>query len=99
MKKKLELVGVGYKASMQGDKILKLEVGFSHSIEMQVPDGLVVLVEKNIIIISGIDKQQVGEFAATVRAKRPPEPYKGKGIKYIDEIIRRKEGKRAATTT
>lgn len=97
--KKLELVGVGYKASMQGDKMLKLDVGYSHSIEMQVPDGLVVSVEKNFITISGIDRQQVGEFAAKIRAHRKPEPYKGKGIKYEGEKIRRKEGKKAAGTT
>lgn len=97
--KRLEIIGVGYKASMQGDTVLKIEVGYSHPIEMELPEGLSALVEKNIITISGIDKQKVGEFAAQVRAKRPPEPYKGKGIRYVGEKVRRKEGKKAAGAT
>ena len=95
--KKLELVGVGYKASMQGDK-LRVDVGYSHPIDMEIPEGLSVATEKNFITISGIDKQLVGEFAAKIRLKRKPEPYKGKGIKYEGEKIRRKEGKKAATS-
>lgn len=95
--KKLELIGVGYKASMQGDK-LRVDVGYSHPIDMSIPEGLAIAIEKNFITISGIDKQEVGEFAAKIRAHRKPEPYKGKGIKYEGEKIRRKEGKKAATT-
>jgi len=96
--KKLELVGVGYKASMQGDKKLRIDVGYSHPIDMDVPEELIVVAEKNSITISGIDKQKVGEFAAKIRSHRKPEPYKGKGIKYEGEKIRRKEGKKAATS-
>lgn len=94
--KKLEVNGVGYKVAMAG-KNLKLDVGYSHSVEYPVPDGIQVSVEKNVITISGIDKQQVGEVAAGIRRIRKPEPYKGKGIKYIDETIRRKAGKAAKT--
>lgn len=97
--KKLELIGVGYKASIEKDKTLKVEVGYSHPVNMEIPEELSVLVEKNIITISGIDKQKVGEFAAKIRANRPPEPYKGKGIRYVGEKVRRKEGKKAAGTT
>ena len=93
--KKLELVGVGYKAFLEKDNILKIEVGYSHPINMEIPKELSVLVEKNIITISGIDKQKVGEFSAKIRAHRPPEPYKGKGIRYQGEKVRRKEGKKA----
>jgi len=92
--KKLELVGVGYRATMQGTKLV-LNVGYSHPVEM-VPDaGLSVEVgpKQNLIIINGYDKEVVGQFAAKVRAVREPEPYKGKGIKYSDEKIRRKAGK------
>lgn len=96
--KKLELVGVGYKASIEKDKTLKIEVGYSHPVNIDIPEGISVLVEKNIITISGIDKQKVGEFAAKIRANRPPEPYKGKGIRYEGEKIRRKEGKKATST-
>ena len=96
--KRLELVGVGYKASTENDKALKVEVGYSHPVNMEIPEGLAVSVEKNIITISGIDKQKVGEFAAKVRANRPPEPYKGKGIRYVGEKVRRKEGKKATGT-
>ncbi len=90
--KKLEINGVGYKAQMKG-KNLELNVGFSHSVEFKVPEDVAVSVEKNIITISGIDKQRVGQIAAEIRAVKKPEPYKGKGIKYIDEVIRRKAGK------
>ena len=92
--KKLEINGVGYRASAAG-KILKLEVGFSHDVNFEIPEGIDVNLEKNIITISGIDKQLVGEVAASIRRVRKPEPYKGKGIKYVDEIIRRKAGKAA----
>ena len=97
--KKLEIRGVGYRATLEGEKKLKLELGFSHLVELDVPDNLKVAVEKNIIIISGIDKQKVGEFAAKIRAFRKPEPYKGKGVRYLGEKVRRKEGKKAATAT
>lgn len=90
--KRLEISGVGFRAAVSGDK-LNLNLGFSHPIEMAVPKGLEVKVEKNIITISGPDKQLVGEFAANVRAQRKPEPYKGKGIKYEGEVVRRKAGK------
>ena len=91
--KELEINGVGYRAALQG-KTLVLNVGFSHQINMDPPEGITIEVPaQNKIIIKGIDKQMVGEFAAKVRGKKPPEPYKGKGIKYVDEVIRRKEGK------
>ncbi|WP_283583165.1 50S ribosomal protein L6 [Limosilactobacillus difficilis] len=88
----LQLVGVGYRAQMKG-KTLVLSVGYSHPVEMQQPDDLEVKVEKGNITISGCDKQHVGDFAAEVRAVRAPEPYKGKGIRYMNEHIIRKEGK------
>lgn len=90
--KKLEINGVGYRAAVAGQK-LNLELGFSHPVEFMLPKGIEAKVEKNIITISGIDKQLVGETAARIRALRKPEPYKGKGIKYVDEVIRRKAGK------
>lgn len=90
--KTLEINGVGYRAAKQGKKLV-LTLGFSHPVEMQDPDGIETKVDGNKIIISGIDKEMVGQFAAEIRAKRKPEPYKGKGIKYEDEIIRRKVGK------
>jgi len=92
--RKLEINGVGYRAAMQGNKLV-LSLGYSHPVEMDVPAGLTVNVENNTnIIISGADKQRLGQFAAEVRAKRPPEPFKGKGVKYADEYIVRKEGKK-----
>lgn len=94
--KKLVIVGVGYRAQLKGN-ILVVNAGYSHPVEVEIPKGLTVEVPSNTeIIISGIDKQLVGEFAANVRKIRRPEPYKGKGIKYDDEQIRRKEGKTAA---
>ena len=91
--KTLEINGVGYRAAMQGKK-LALTLGFSHPVEMEAPAGITIEVpQPNQIVISGADKQAVGQFAAQVREKRPPEPYKGKGIKYTTETIRRKEGK------
>ncbi len=94
--KKLEMVGVGYKASCPDDKMLRVEAGFSHPVIVALPDGITATVAKNVIVISGIDKQQVGETAARIRKIRVPEPYKGKGIRYQGEIVRRKEGKKAA---
>lgn len=90
--KKLEITGVGYRATVSGKK-LTLNLGYSHPVELDIPAGIEIKVEKNIIAVSGIDNQLVGQTAAEIRAKRKPEPYKGKGIKYLDEIIRRKAGK------
>ena len=92
--KKLEIQGVGYKAALKGNK-LDMALGFSHPVEVECPEGIKFEVEKSIITVSGIDKQAVGQTAANIRAFKKPEPYKGKGIKYIDEVIRRKEGKTA----
>jgi len=90
--KELEVNGVGYRAAVEGNKLV-LNIGYSHPVEMPFPDGIKAEVNDKKITISGIDNQKVGQFAAEVREKRPPEPYKGKGIKYVDEYIRRKEGK------
>lgn len=90
--KVLEINGVGYRAQKQGKKLV-LSLGYSHPVEMEDPEGLTSAVDGNKITISGIDKAAVGQYAAEIRDKRRPEPYKGKGIKYIDEVIRRKEGK------
>lgn len=91
--KKLQLVGVGYRANKQGNKLV-LSLGYSHPIEMEDPEGVVTEVPSQTeIIIKGINKQAVGNYAAKIRELRKPEPYKGKGVKYADEIIRRKEGK------
>ena len=91
--RKLEINGVGYRAAMQGNKLV-LNLGFSHPVEMAVPAGLTVAVENNTQInISGADKQLLGQFASEIRSKRPPEPFKGKGVKYAGEHIVRKEGK------
>ncbi len=92
--KKLEINGVGYKAQVQG-KNLKMSLGFSHEVNFEIPVGLnVACASPTNVEITGIDKQKVGQFAAIIRAKRPPEPYKGKGIKYEGEFILRKEGKK-----
>ena len=91
-KKVLEVNGVGYRAAKQG-KTLTLNLGYSHPVEMTDPEGIETTVEGNNITVSGIDKEKVGQFAAEIRDKRRPEPYKGKGIKYADETIRRKVGK------
>lgn len=94
--KKLEVNGVGYRAQKQGKKLV-LSLGYSHPVEMEDPEGLeTVLDGQNIIVVKGIDKEKVGQYAAEIRAKRAPEPYKGKGIKYADEVIRRKVGKTGA---
>lgn len=91
-KKELEVVGVGYRVSMAGTKLV-LELGYSHKIEMEQPEGIKFEVQDLKITVSGADKQKVGQVAAEVRSKRPPEPYHGKGVKYVDEHIRRKSGK------
>ncbi len=94
--KSLEIVGVGYRFNVQGKKLI-INAGYSHPVEMQIPEGVEVKIISNTEIeVISINKQQVGEFAANIRKVRPPEPYKGKGIKYKDEHIRRKEGKKAA---
>jgi large subunit ribosomal protein L6 len=90
--KTLEINGVGYRAQKSGKK-LTLALGYSHPVEMEDPDGIETKVDGNKIIVSGINKEQVGQYAAEIREKRKPEPYKGKGIKYADEVIRRKVGK------
>lgn len=93
--KELDVNGVGYRAAKQGNNLV-MNLGFSHQVTVSETEGISIEVPNpNKIIISGSDKQQVGQFAADVRAKRPPEPYKGKGIKYVDEYVRRKEGKAA----
>jgi len=94
--KELEIQGVGYRADVSG-KQLNLQLGFSHPVAVPVPDGIKVSVDRNVVIrIEGIDRHQVGQFAADLRELRPPEPYKGKGIRYLGEHIRRKVGKAAA---
>jgi large subunit ribosomal protein L6 len=94
--KELEIQGVGYRAEVAGKK-LKLTVGYSHVIDMAIPEGLSVSVDRNVIVkIDGISRQKVGQFAADVRSVRPPEPYKGKGIRYLNERVRRKVGKAGA---
>lgn len=93
-KKELEIQGVGYRARVEGEELV-LEMGFSHPVKFPKPSGIDLKVEKNIIIVSGADKQLVGETAAKIRAVRPPEPYKGKGIRYAGETVLRKAGKRA----
>ena len=90
--KVLEINGVGYRAQKQGKKLI-LSLGYSHPVEMEDPEGLESTVDGNKIIVSGISKEKVGQYAAEIRDKRRPEPYKGKGIKYVDEVIRRKVGK------
>ena len=91
-KKVLEINGVGYRAAKQGKKLV-LTLGYSHPVEMEDPDGVETTVDGNKIVVKGIDKEKVGQYAAEIREKRKPEPYKGKGIKYDYEIIRRKVGK------
>ena len=92
--RRLQVVGIGYRAQMQGSRLL-LSLGFSHPVELDTPEGISIQTPSQTeIVVSGIDKQKVGQTAAEIRAFRPPEPYKGKGIKYRDEIIVRKEGKK-----
>ena len=90
--KQLEINGVGYKATLKG-KVLELALGFSHPINYNIPEGIEVSVDKNLVTLKGADKQQVGQIAAEIREFRPPEPYKGKGVKYVEERIIRKAGK------
>jgi len=92
--KELIIEGVGFKAEVQGSELV-LNIGFSHQVKITIPEGINCTVEKSKIQISGISKEVVGQFAAEVRSKKKPEPYKGKGIRYSDEIVRRKEGKKA----
>ncbi len=96
--KKLEIEGIGFKAILEGQN-LSLNVGFSHPVKYPIPEGIKITVEKNLITITGIDKDLVGRTAAEIRAIKKPEPYKGKGIHYLGEVIRRKSGKKAAGTT
>jgi large subunit ribosomal protein L6 len=93
-KKSLEINGVGYRAAVKG-KTLELQLGYSHPINFEIPEGIEITVEKNIITVKGNNKQQVGQVAADIRSFRKPEPYKGKGVKYTDEVIIRKAGKTA----
>ncbi|HAQ02603.1 50S ribosomal protein L6 [Candidatus Nomurabacteria bacterium RIFOXYC2_FULL_36_8] len=93
--KKLILEGVGFKSEVVG-KALNLALGFSHPVKVEIPEGLTVTAEKNNVTVTGIDKELVGSFTASVRAMKKPEPYKGKGFRYSDEVIRRKQGKKAA---
>lgn len=95
--KALEMVGVGYRAAVQG-QVIDLQLGFSHPTKLTIPEGLQVVIEKGTnILVKGMNKQKVGQFAATIRAMRPPEPYQGKGIRYAGEYVRKKAGKAAAT--
>jgi len=96
--KKLQIEGLGFRANLEGNDLV-LQVGFTHPVKFKAPEGIKFSIEKNIITVSGIDKQLVGEIAAKIRKTRPPEPYKGKGIRYAGEIIRKKIGKKAVTTT
>jgi large subunit ribosomal protein L6 len=94
--RKLEMIGVGYRAAVQGQN-LDLQIGLSHPTQLPIPEGVQVKVEKNtLIILTGADKQMIGQFAATIRSKKPPEPYQGKGIRYVGEYVRKKAGKAAA---
>jgi len=90
--KQLEINGIGFKAQVSGSKLI-LNVGYSHSVEYQIPKDIQITVEKNLITVAGAAKQEVGQVAAEIRAIKKPEPYQGKGIKYLDEVIRRKAGK------
>jgi len=94
--KVLELNGVGFRMEVSGKK-LKMALGFSHPVEVEVPEGLEAKVENNTLAISGIDKQAVGQFSAEIRSLKPVEPYKGKGFRYAGEVVRRKEGKKASS--
>lgn len=95
--KKLLIEGVGYRYAVNGDKV-KLDLGFSHPVEVAIPAGVKVVVEKSQMTITGFDKEVVGGFAAKIRSLKRVEPYKGKGIRYIDEVVRRKQGKKAGAT-
>ena len=95
--KRLQIEGIGFRAELSG-KTLSLQIGFSHPVKVAVPEGLAVTVEKNMITISGADREQVGQFAASVRMLKKPEPYKGKGIRYEGEVVRKKAGKKVTST-
>ena len=95
--KKLEIQGIGFRAIIEGEELV-LYVGLSHPVKLRIPMGIKCSIEKNIISVSGIDKEIVEQFSANIRKVKPPEPYKGKGIRYVDEVIRRKAGKKAITT-
>lgn len=93
--KRLELIGVGFRAAVKGQS-LELQLGFSHPTEVAIPQGIEIVVEKNTtVVVKGVDKQRVGQLAADIRSLRPPEPYKGKGVRYVDEFVRKKAGKSA----
>lgn len=95
--KELEIVGIGYKAQVQG-RVLQIALGLSHPVEYPIPDGIEIKVDKQVrLLIAGADRQKVGQVAAEIRGLRPPEPYKGKGIKYVDEVIKKKAGKAGKT--
>lgn len=94
--KQLELNGVGYRMNLQGKKLV-MALGFSHPVEMTLPEGVEAKIENNVLTISGIDRQAVGQFAAIIKKLKPVEPYKGKGFRYVGELVRRKEGKRATS--
>jgi len=93
---RLELNGVGFRMAVAGKK-LNLALGFSHPVDMAIPEGIEAKVEGNVLTVSGIDKQAVGQFAAVIRRLKPVEPYKGKGFKYVGEVVRRKEGKKSSS--
>jgi large subunit ribosomal protein L6 len=95
--KQLELQGVGYRMAIQGKK-LSMALGFSHPVEVEIPEGIEAKIEKNTLTVSGIDKQKVGQFAASIRALKKAEPYKGKGFRYVGEVVRKKAGKKAVGT-
>ena len=95
--KKVEIEGIGYKAQTEGDTI-SLSLGFTNPVKIKAPKGIVFKIEKNIITVIGADKETVGQVAAAIRSQKPPEPYKGKGIHYLGEVIRRKAGKKAVGT-
>ncbi len=92
--KKLQIEGIGYRANLEGNNLV-LSVGFSHPVKIEAPSGIKFLIEKNIITVSGCDKELVGQLAAQIRKVQPPEPYKGKGIRYVGEVVRKKVGKKA----
>lgn len=96
--KKLELIGVGYRAALEGEDLV-LSVGFTHPVKIKKPEGIKFSVEKNIVTVSGPDRELVGRVSAQIRKVRPPEPYKGKGIRYVGEMVRRKLGKKAAAAS
>ncbi len=95
-KKKLTLEGIGYRIALEGNTLV-LNVGFSHQVKMEIPEGIKLEVEKNDMTVSGIDKERVGLFASQIRSVKKPEPYKGKGIRYEDEVVRRKQGKKVVS--